>query len=1480
MQTPHRKDSWLSHLTRIISLFWPHCVEMLMALSYGSQPSLLPQQYPPPILPKPGRDNARLQKLMKKSGKKKVGTSSQTPIPFRSNLSPVNEASPDLEHSDHSTPPRTPETPLFSRTLESRYSSSSPFYRHSTSPYFHPANSHYSSTPTLSAQSYSYPARSLEHQIAPLYTCSSILFDDDSEQATDADPDTSFEIAFSQTLQSSSSRVRTTHGTFGEQQSYQASVQIQAPHLAPVRPSAPNLTSACATGSQTQPSISQVPVSQSNVEGYKNIAPALITHSPLTNSHVMETSESQFKTPAMEKIAAFPQTTIYTPKTSFYEISKPPIQDSWACGSALQEAPSNAKNQEIDVNQNSGIRYVQPPPSQMNTHVSSIRTVFEASADNQPLFAFNSTLSSTMEARVSTENHQEPIFQNHRLQPPSSVSVKAQSAAVDHDDGLKKIAVDKIMNSIPNGVVFPRGLKPFISHAYSEECLTPKISKCEVSLSKTPTETSKSSSRACEVLTSTVLQEYPMTKTETSETCITTPTKPVPTDVSEESSMPVPSRNYQTPSTPVYWSPRPPARFVGNQRPLQNDINVSKRKSTYYGLTPAEYTAYGGIKVNSHGDLSVSKPEVPEDIKNMTYENYMSKTTNKTSQEKLSFISDFNAEKSSAGSEALQTSVGVQPSQIAMTDQAKVLVTEIETVNNPTLEIADQSLKEQETISGVQPRPLALVPEDAMYHGLQNAPLRMVVNPTAVAEAHRQLNSGPTDIPTPPFAAEGKKMPTYPFPLAQSNIQNSNITGLLTKNFLSVQNIPVQTVQSETAHRSIYPTESFNPASVKMMQSHVSANEEKNTMTCLSKSCLETYSAVCDSSTAIFTGNQLHNIINTNEEGFAVNKITTNSTNITDSRMPSADTRSYTKVPPDIKRAALSKLEETKSTGHSMLGSSSYTVPLKTEITRHEATYKSNAASPVVLPKSDIFNYQSPPKTDIFNTAGPSKPDAFQLENTFKSGVSNPAVHSKPGENTTDVLLNPNSTPSSLKSTAKINQNTEETKSQQMQKHENNMKSIPSPSNKRKSLSKIPSDGQLFSTAPYSEALVTHLAMDKSSKQENVNENVIPISGVIKDPLVDLESDLQDSNKTHTDFKAAGKVKVELKSSNSTTLQRDSIKPSNNKLNMDSVQSKSLNSDTQKPLPCLNIKTCKKAPNAENGLVAMLLKAAKSLPHSSSEERCAKSQTEAKSSNIDVKAQHITAPNSKIDLNTDAEVKVIKSDTSKHQKCLKDSLPTERQHEAKAIATEDGKFSKETPSEPTPDDQKRLNEPKGAQKPKGLKAKLSGWTRLKKHMVVEPDAPSFPEPDAEKNAQKADIKISGKDKSARAKEQSSGGQDVVKKKDEPKVTKMWDAVLFHMFATKENIMKQIQSNKTEEERKNIEKDDQLVPSFVHRLPILLYSPRFDARKLKEAAAKPLNKIATSFERGLLNRKQKGEEPKDFNRTAKGFGSSTGKMEDV
>ncbi|XP_026058809.1 proteoglycan 4-like [Carassius auratus] len=179
------------------------------------------------------------------------------------------------------------------------------------------------------------------------------------------------------------------------------------------------------------------------------------------------------------------------------------------------------------------------------------------------------------------------------------------------------------------------------------------------------------------------------------------------------------------------------------------------------------------------------------------------------------------------------------------------------------------------------------------------------------------------------------------------------------------------------------------------------------------------------------------------------------------------------------------------------------------------------------------------------------------------------------------------------------------------------------------------------------------------------------------------------------------------------------------------------------------------------------------------------------------------------------------------------------------------------------------------QKPKGMKSKLSGWSRLKKHMVVEAEEPKFPEAEPASNKDvpaSTDQNVSEMQNKSEAEATPTDSQD---SRDSPRAAKMWDAVLFQMFSTKENIMQQIEANKTEEQKKmeSEQKMPKEIPTFAHRLPVLLYSPRFDARRLREATSRPATKIATVFEMGLIGRKNKEEEPKDFNRTAKGFSTS-------
>uniref|UniRef100_A0AAQ6IUE8 Proline rich 33 n=1 Tax=Anabas testudineus TaxID=64144 RepID=A0AAQ6IUE8_ANATE len=141
---------------------------MAVAFSTVSQPGLLGQQYPPPLLPKPGKDNVRLQKLLKRTAKKKTSAqASQSTAPFRSSLSPVNEASPDLEHSDHSTPPQTPEWSfsLYSVRQPPRYTIR-PLYQHVASPY--PQRAAYGRGARLSPQTVAMPSYPYSQHVTTL----------------------------------------------------------------------------------------------------------------------------------------------------------------------------------------------------------------------------------------------------------------------------------------------------------------------------------------------------------------------------------------------------------------------------------------------------------------------------------------------------------------------------------------------------------------------------------------------------------------------------------------------------------------------------------------------------------------------------------------------------------------------------------------------------------------------------------------------------------------------------------------------------------------------------------------------------------------------------------------------------------------------------------------------------------------------------------------------------------------------------------------------------------------------------------------------------------------------------------------------------------------------------------------------------------------------------------------------------------------
>ncbi|XP_071618303.1 proline-rich protein 33 [Heliangelus exortis] len=157
---------------------------------------------------------------------------------------------------------------------------------------------------------------------------------------------------------------------------------------------------------------------------------------------------------------------------------------------------------------------------------------------------------------------------------------------------------------------------------------------------------------------------------------------------------------------------------------------------------------------------------------------------------------------------------------------------------------------------------------------------------------------------------------------------------------------------------------------------------------------------------------------------------------------------------------------------------------------------------------------------------------------------------------------------------------------------------------------------------------------------------------------------------------------------------------------------------------------------------------------------------------------------------------------------------------------------------------------KAARGPGGGSA--GGWHRLRKHLMVQPEAPNFPTLDELGEEEESKEKASP---------QASPSQACILFKS--KATRMWDAILYQMATNKER--------KQQAEEKKLQKDANCF--LPRRLPILLHKPRFDARKLKELAAKPMTKITTVFEVGRLKPKPREEHSTSFNRTASGWSNN-------
>ncbi|XP_069821762.1 proline-rich protein 33 [Dendropsophus ebraccatus] len=154
---------------------------------------------------------------------------------------------------------------------------------------------------------------------------------------------------------------------------------------------------------------------------------------------------------------------------------------------------------------------------------------------------------------------------------------------------------------------------------------------------------------------------------------------------------------------------------------------------------------------------------------------------------------------------------------------------------------------------------------------------------------------------------------------------------------------------------------------------------------------------------------------------------------------------------------------------------------------------------------------------------------------------------------------------------------------------------------------------------------------------------------------------------------------------------------------------------------------------------------------------------------------------------------------------------------------------------------------KPPEKPKPPRKKPGGgWARLVKHLVVEPEEITFPEP--QKTEDKTEKSVGEKKAATEGTPQSKTNR----------ANKMWDALLYHMAT----------ANKEQEKPGSTPGSTAppQLPFFRSRLPLLLHRPRFDARKLKEAASRPLRRVTAFFHRRVAEK----ETSSSFNRTASGW----------
>ncbi|XP_008279927.1 mucin-17 isoform X2 [Stegastes partitus] len=644
-----------------------------MAVAYGTatQPGLLSQQYPPPLLPKPGKDNVRLQKLLKRTAKRKASAqASQSAAPFRSSLSPVNEASPDLEHSDHSTPPRTPETTasLYSIQQPPRFTVR-PLYQHVASPY--PQRAAYGRAAGMSPQTVEIPSYpySQNATTVSLYSASTHLPGVSRAMGQVTRPATpKISLPAPSVPKATAPAVelkKPAVGTFAETH-------------AGVRPTAAVATSLSITTS-TSPTPYPVTGGQAMTRPLTVLTPFGKSKSPRPTFKATEPSRSP------KPMFDVPQIRMYTATTSYYETSRtPPVYDT----AGLTAIGSMVPQSKTDLTPASEVRRGTTPtasPSLLGTDLQRKTPSSDVERSAAPTAEVNTTITPASEIKRATPTAEikratptsetkrvtptseikratptaeikratptsetkratptsetkraTPTSETKRATPTSEPTVKTYEFQISRTSaGRPKTPAYHVTRattpvfeiSRPNPLLFavspitvqpersrtPQTFPAASSSSASRSLKTTEPSETimngdihtDVTSAAKPTQQNITKSKSENDLTREMIPTAPLgsqrPKTPTSvpiTTAVTGDQRPK-TPTYEASRLMTTSPGYKRPKTPTYGESPLSVSPVAFQRPKTPTQVSPKSKSSYRGLTPAEYAAYGGIKTFS-----------------------------------------------------------------------------------------------------------------------------------------------------------------------------------------------------------------------------------------------------------------------------------------------------------------------------------------------------------------------------------------------------------------------------------------------------------------------------------------------------------------------------------------------------------------------------------------------------------------------------------------------------------------------------------------------------------------------------------------------------------------------------------------------------------------------------------------------------------------------------------------------------------------